>query len=66
LYSAVDKARATVDFLLTPKRDRNAALRFLPRAMGWNGTPEKVEIDKSGANTAAVESHNTETTKLPT
>jgi putative transposase len=28
-YRAVDKAGATVDFLLTAKRDRKAALRFL-------------------------------------
>jgi putative transposase len=60
LYRAVDKAGATVDFLLTAKRDRKAALRFLRRAIKWNGTPEKITIDKSGANTAAIDSHNTE------
>jgi len=61
LYRAVDKAGATVDFLLTAKRDRKAALRFLRKAINWNGTPGKVTIDKSGANTAALESHNAET-----
>lgn len=61
LYRAVDKAGATVDFLLTAKRDRKAALRFLRKAMRWNGTPEKITIDKSGANTAAIERHNAET-----
>ncbi len=61
LYRAVDKAGATVDFLLTAKRDRKAALRFLRQAIKWNGTPEKITIDKSGANTAAIESHNAET-----
>jgi putative transposase len=61
LYRAVDKAGATVDFLLTAKRDRKAALRFLRKAMRWNGTPEKITVDKSGANTAAIESHNGET-----
>src|ERR1700720_3722009 len=50
LYRAVDKAGATVDFLLTAKRDREAALRFLRKAIKWNGTPEKITIDKSGAN----------------
>jgi putative transposase len=60
LYRAVDKAGATVDFLLTAKRDRKAARRFLRKAIKWNGTPEKITIDKSGANTAAIESHNIE------
>ena len=60
LYRAVDKAGATVDFLLTAKRDRKAALRFLRKAIKWNGTPEKITIDKSGANTAAIENHNAE------
>ena len=60
LYRAVDKAGATVDFLLTAKRDREAALRFLRKAIGQHSTPEKITIDKSGANTAAVESYNAE------
>src|SRR3984885_520965 len=58
LYRAVDKAGATVDFLLTAKRDRKAALRFLRKAIGQNRTPEKITIDKSGASTAAIESYN--------
>ena len=33
----VDKAGATVDFLLTARRDRKAALRFLCKAIGQNG-----------------------------
>src|ERR1700731_211490 len=60
LDRAVDKPGATVDFLLTAKRDRKAALRFLRKAIGQNGTPEKITIDKSGANTAAIESYNTQ------
>jgi putative transposase len=60
LYRAVDKAGATVDFLLTAKRDRKAALRFLRKAIGQHGVPEKITIDKSGANTAAIESYNAE------
>jgi putative transposase len=58
LYRAVDKAGATVDFLQTAKRDGKAALRFLRKAIGRHGVPEKVTIDKSGANTAAIASYN--------
>jgi transposase-like protein len=58
LYRAVDNGGATVDFLLTAKRDRKAAQRFLRKAIGLHGTPEKITIDKSGANTAAIESYN--------
>jgi putative transposase len=49
-----------LDFLLTAKRDRKAALRFLRKAIGQHGVPEKITIDKSGANTAAIESYNAE------
>jgi putative transposase len=49
-----------VDVLLTAKRDCNAAFRFLRKAIRHNGAPEKITIDKSGANTAAIEGHNTE------
>ena len=60
LYRAVDKAGRTVDFLLTAKRDRKAASRFLRKAIDQCGVPQKITIDKSGANTAAVESYNAE------
>src|ERR1700676_2165745 len=60
LYRAVDKAGATVDFLLTARRDCKAALRFLRKAIRYNGTPGKITIDKNGANTAAIERHNTD------
>ncbi len=49
-----------VDFLLTARRDRKAALRFLREATGHHGVPEKITIDKSGANTAAIESYKAE------
>jgi putative transposase len=58
LYRALDKAGATVDFPLTAKQDGKAALRFLRKAIRDNGTPEKITIDKSGANTSAIESYN--------
>jgi putative transposase len=62
LYRAVDKAGTTVDFLLTTKRDRKAALRFLRKAINdiGNGTPQKITVDKSGANQAAIDSLNSE------
>jgi transposase-like protein len=59
LYRASTKL-ATVDFLLTAKRVRKAALRFLRKAIGQHGVPEKIMIDKSGANTAAIDSYNAE------
>ena len=60
LYRAVDKAGHTIDFLLTAKRDRKAALRFLRKSIDQCGTPQKINIDKSGANTAAIEAYQAE------
>jgi len=57
-YRAVDKQGNTVDFLLTKKRDKFAALRFLTKAIGRNGKPSLINIDKSGANTAGIKSYN--------
>lgn len=53
LYRAVDRLDHTVDFLLTAKRDHAAARSFFERAIGLHDVPEKITIDKSGANTAA-------------
>jgi transposase-like protein len=58
LYRAVDKQGKTVDFLLTAKREMAAAKRFFDKAMGENGDPNKVAIDKSGANKAAIDAIN--------
>jgi putative transposase len=55
LYRAVDKEGKTVDFLLTAKRDKAAARRFFDQAMRNNAVPEKVTMDKSGANKAAID-----------
>ena len=60
LYRAVDKVGNTVDFLLTAKRDRKAALRFLRKAIDQCGMPQKITLDKSGANTAAIDDYNTD------
>ena len=55
LYRAVHKAEQTIDFLLRAHRDCAAARRFFERAINLHGLPEKITIDKSGANTAAIE-----------
>lgn len=57
-YRAVDKLGNTVDFLLTAKRDTRAALRFLTKAIGRNGKPGSINIDKSGADRAGINSFN--------
>ena len=61
LYRAVDKAGQTIDFLLTARRDKKAALRFFKKAVRQHGLPDKVTIDKSGANTAAIKALKEET-----
>ena len=61
LYRAVDKAGPTIDFLLTAHRDKKAALRFFKKAVRSHGLPDTVTIDKSGANTAAIEALKEET-----
>jgi transposase-like protein len=58
LYCAVDKEGYTIDFLLTPNRDRDAAEAFLLKAIRTQGLPEKITIDQSGANTAAIRHYN--------
>ena len=58
LYRAVDKESKTVDFLLTARRDKAAAMRFFDKATQANGVPEKVTMDKSGANKAAMDEIN--------
>ena len=58
LYRAVDKDGHTIDFLLTPQRDRDAAEAFLRKAIRSQGLPEKITIDKSGSNTAAIQHYN--------
>ena len=60
MYRTVDKSGDTVDCLLTAKRDHAAARRYLERATNLHGLPEKIAIDKSGSNTAAIRSVNTD------
>ena len=58
LYRAVDREGQTLDFMLSERRDLSAARRFFKQAIGTNGVPDRVVIDKSGANLAGLQSVN--------
>ncbi|TKZ15410.1 IS6 family transposase [Shimia litoralis] len=58
LYRAVDRDGQTLDFMLSERRDTAAARRFFKRAVGTNGAPDRIVIDKSGANLAGLQSLN--------
>jgi putative transposase len=58
LYRAVDKHGKTLDFMLSERRDEAAATNFFRRTITNNGWPEKVVIDKSGANLAGLQNMN--------
>lgn len=54
LYRAVDKYGDTLDFMLSEQRDEAAATLFFARTLERNGIPDRVVIDKSGANEAGL------------
>ncbi|MBM3605477.1 MAG: IS6 family transposase [Alphaproteobacteria bacterium] len=58
LYRAVDKFGKTLDFLLSKRRNKPAAIKFLARTMEANGLPRKIVIDKSAANTEGIKDIN--------
>ena len=58
LYRAVDKEGKTIDFMLSKQRDEPAANAFFIKAIGSSGLPEKITIDKSGANKAGINAIN--------
>ncbi len=57
-YRAIDKFGKTLDFMLSERRDEAAATAFFARAIGINGFPDRVVIDKSGANLAGLHNMN--------
>jgi len=57
-YRAVDTNGNTIDFFLSEKRDLEAAKAFLDKAILAHGIPDKVNIDKSGSNLAALKAIN--------
>ena len=58
LYRAVDKLGQTIDIYLSKRRDLTAAKHFFQKAFRSSGVPKKVNIDKSGSNTAALNDLN--------
>ena len=58
LYRAVDKDGKTIDFLLTHRRKKRAAHRFLTKANTEDGVPELINIYKSGSNKEAIRVYN--------
>lgn len=44
--------------MLSERRNKAAARRFFKRAIGTSGVPDRVVIDKSGANLAGLQSIN--------
>jgi transposase, IS6 family len=64
LYRAVGSKGNTIDFLLTAKRNKEAAKRFLSKAMenSHHSTPRVINVDKNPAYPPAVEELKSETT----
>ena len=58
LYRAADKAGNTIDFSLSKERDESEAKAFFVKAIESSGLPEKVTIDKSGANKTGLDTLN--------
>jgi putative transposase len=57
-YRAIDKFGKTLDFMLSEHRDEAAATAFFTCAIDNNGFPDRVVIDKSGANLAGLQNMN--------
>jgi putative transposase len=58
LCPAVDRDTQTLDFMLSALRNLATARRYFKRAIAANGVPDRVVIDKSGANLAGFQAVN--------
>ena len=56
LYRAVDSDGNTIDFMLSAKRNKKAAKRFLKKALGskHNQVPRAITVDKNPAYPIAI------------
>lgn len=57
-YRAVDKFGNVIDYYLSSNRDEAAAKAFLNKAIAQHGLPDKVVIDGSKSNYAAIDAMN--------
>jgi putative transposase len=57
-YRAVDKSGKTLEFMLSEQRNAKAARCFFKQAIDTYDVPDKVVIDKRGANLAGLLSTN--------
>ena len=58
LYHAVDRERKTLNFMLSKRSDTGTVQRFFKRAIGIKGIPDRITINKSGANSAGLQGLN--------
>ena len=58
LYRAVDKDGSNIDFLLTKRKSKFAAHKFLIKTTSTNGCPNVINIDKSVANKESIRTYN--------
>ena len=50
LKRAIDKLGATIDFMISKKRDKKISKRFFNKAVDFQVKPKKVMMDYSGSN----------------
>jgi putative transposase len=58
LYRTIDTFGNTVDFFLTERRMKGSSQMSLNKAIGNNGKPRLINIDKSGASKSGIRSIN--------
>ena len=54
-YRAVDENGDFIDYYLSEHRDEKSAHAFLSKAIAQNGSPDKIVIEGSASNHAAID-----------